>query len=119
MRAIWRCDLALGGEAVEQHLGQRQLGFPAQQRVECPHRGRGRPVAGRRTVGVFGPGGAAQVDRRQVLGARLAQLLIDRLAVGRDDADVGIGRERGLDALLDRGGKRDVARGEEPAQEPE
>ena len=38
------------------------------------------------------------------IGARLAQLLIDRLAIRRDHADVGIGLQRGLDGLLERAG---------------
>ena len=112
-------DLALGREAVEQHLGQGQLGVQAQQRLRVARiAAAAAPMAGRRTVGPFRPGGAAEVDRWQILGARLAELLIDRVAVRGDDADVGIGRKRRLDAVLDRGGKRDVARGEEPAQEP-
>ena len=101
--------LALRGKAVEQHLGERQLGFRAQQR--------GRaivaivPISGDRTVGVLGTGGAAHVDGRQVLGAGLTQFLLDRLAVGSDHAHFRIGFERGLDTLLDRGRKGEVCLG--------
>jgi hypothetical protein len=112
-------DLALGREPVEQHLGQGKLGVQAQERLRVAGiAAAAAPIAGGRTVGPFRPGGAAEVDRRQILGARLAELLIDRLAVRGDHADVGVGRKRRLDAVLDRGGKRDVARGEKPAQEP-
>ena len=71
-----------------------------------------------------GPAARAKVDRGQIAGARLAQLLVDRVAIGLHHADVGIGEQRRLDALLERAGERAATRcgdpggqhaGEEPA----
>ena len=100
--------LALRGEAVEQHLGERQLGFRAQQRLGVVVID---PISGDRTVGVLGTGGAAHVDGRQVLGAGLTEFLLDRLPVRSDHAHFRIGRERGLDTLLDGGREREVRLG--------
>ena len=106
--------LALRGEAVEQHLGQRHLELETQQRLRAVVAIVA--VSGRRIVRIFRTGGAAQVDRRQVLGAGLAQLLLDRPLVRGDHADFRIGRERGLYAFPDRGRERAVGRDQQGGQ---
>ncbi len=100
-------DLAPGGEAVEQHLGQGQLGLLAQQRGMgvAALRARG-AVPGAAAVGVFRPGRGAQVERWQIERPSLADFLIDGAAISIDHPDLGMALQGSPDAVLQRAGLR-------------
>ena len=57
-----------------------------------------------------GPAAARSVERGQVAGAGLAQLLIDRQAIALDDADLGVAGRAPSDRVLERAGRGDTPR---------